>query len=114
LLFVTVTMAEPTPLPIPVGISLEDVEVTATGRHLLSGNWLDTPLRAASAVHGVLGGADVTTLAPNLALVRHGSDTFAVFSRPAGHTRSVAVWALLSTVGADRSIDPRSIDPTQW
>jgi nitrite reductase/ring-hydroxylating ferredoxin subunit len=109
LLFVNVTMTEPPPLPIAVTPAPDDLEVVATGLRLVPGNWLGTPPRAASAVVVALGGVGtkVTVVAPNLAMVRYGSDTFAAFSRPAGHTRSTVVWALLSPAGTIPHIDPR-------
>jgi hypothetical protein len=116
LLFVNVTMAVPPPLPIAEELALDEVEVVAIGRRLVSGSWLGTPLRAIAAVGEALGGADteVTAVGPNLALVRHGSDTVAVLSRPAGHTRSTLVWALLSPAGTGANIDPEWIDRIQW
>jgi hypothetical protein len=105
LLFVNVTMATPPPLPIADESHLDELEAVTIGQRLVSGNWLDTPPRAASAVAEALRDAEVTTIAPNLALVRHGHDTLAVLSRPAGHTRSTLVWALLSPAGAGPSID---------
>jgi hypothetical protein len=109
LLFVNLTMTEPPPLPIAVTPSPDDSEVVATGLRLVPGNWLGAPARAASAVVVALGGVGtkVTVVAPNLAMVRYGSDTFAAFSRPAGHTRSTVVWALLSPAGTIPLIDPR-------
>ena len=108
LLFVNVTMSEPPPLPVTDAPSLDGSEVVATGSRLVPGNWLETPMRAASAlvvaVDGNLG-TDVTEVAPNLAMVRYGSETFAAFSRPAGHTRSTIVWALLTRTGSTPRID---------
>jgi hypothetical protein len=110
LLFLNITMSEPPPLPIADESAMDDLQVVSTGQQLVSGNWLDTPPRAASALADALPGAEVSTIAPNLALVRHGSDTVAVMSRPAGHTRSTLVWALLSAAGAGCTIDPRLIE----
>ena len=71
----------------------------ATGQRLMPGNWLDTPTLAATAIAEFLGvagpGADAP--APNLAVVRDSSDTIVVFSRPAGHTRSTVVWAVIAS-----------------
>lgn len=108
LLFVNVTMTEPPPLPIAVTPSPDDSEVVATGLRLVPGNWLDTPLRAASAIAGTLDGdrTCVTAVAPNLALVHYGTATFVVLSRPAGHTRSTLVWALLHRTGTIPLLDP--------
>jgi hypothetical protein len=108
LLFVNVTMTEPPPLPIAQTPWLEDSELVATGLRLVPGNWLDTPLRAASAIAGTLDGdrACVTAVAPNLALVHYGTATFVVLSRPAGHTRSTLVWALLHRTGTIPLLDP--------
>jgi len=108
LLFVNVTMTEPPPLPIAVTPAPDDSEVVATGLRLVPGNWLDTPLRAASAIAGTLDGdrTCVTAVAPNLALVHYGTDTFVVLSRPAGHTRSTLVWALLHRTGTIPLLDP--------
>ncbi len=93
LLFVNITMAAAPPLPIGDGPCLDGTQVVATGQRLVAGNWLDTPQQAAPDIA-------VTTAAPNLAMVRRGSDTVAVWSRPAGQTRSTLAWALLSP--ADR------------
>ncbi|CAN5472501.1 hypothetical protein BH09ACT7_BH09ACT7_50080 [soil metagenome] len=110
LLFVNVTNNTPPPLAMPDEPPLDSVAVVATGKRLVAGNWLDTPLRAASAVTESLDGAEVTTVAPNLTLVRHGRDTVAILSRPAGHTRSTLVWALLSPAGAGPSLDPQLVE----
>ena len=118
LLFVNVTMTSPAPLSIPEGLSLDDVEVVASARRLTSGNWLGTPLRAVSVIVTALGlgGAtiDVSTVAPNLAVARLDSDVLVAISRPAGHTRSTVLWALLSRAATSPSIDPWSIDRIRW
>lgn len=112
LLFVNVTITAPPPLSIPDVAALNHAVVVATGQRLVAGNWLGTPPRAAAAVVAALGNADaeVTAVAPNLALVRHGCDTVAVLSRPAGHTRSTLVWALLSPAGTRPSIDAQLVE----
>ncbi|CAN5142177.1 hypothetical protein BH09ACT8_BH09ACT8_08410 [soil metagenome] len=99
LLFVNVTMSDPPPLAIPDPTSLAEDRVVATGRRPMSGNWLDTPIRAAAAIADFLGGADIDANAPaaNLALVRTASDTVAVLSRPAGRARSTVVWAVIAS-----------------
>ncbi|MCV7424742.1 hypothetical protein H7K45_29805 [Mycobacterium yunnanensis] len=118
LLFVNVTMSSPSPLSIPGGLSLDDMEVLASARRLTSGNWLDTPLRAVSAVVTALspGGTtiDVTTVAPNLAVARLGSDVLVAISRPAGYTRSTVLCGLLSRAATSTAIDPQSIDRLRW
>lgn len=108
LLFVNVTMGLPPPLPIAETPPLDDLQVVATGRQLVGGNWLDSPQRAASAFVASehLDGAEVLAVAPNLALVRYGTDTFVAFSRPAGHTRSTVVWAVLSPTDTAQTVDP--------
>jgi hypothetical protein len=99
LIFVNVTMTEPPPLPVEDPASLAENLVVATGQRLVSGNWLDTPTRSAVAIAESLGaaGPDADAPAPNLAVVRAGPDTIAVFSRPAGHTRSTVVWAVIAS-----------------
>ncbi|MET0704491.1 MAG: hypothetical protein ABWY93_32995, partial [Mycobacterium sp.] len=95
LLFVNVTMTTPPPLPdLP---ALDDLRATATGQRLVSGNWLDTPARAGAVI--APSGAEITAIAPNLALIRHHTETLALLSRPAGHTRSTLHWALLRPAG---------------
>jgi nitrite reductase/ring-hydroxylating ferredoxin subunit len=84
LLFVNVTLGEPPPLP--ELSSLTHRTVTASGSRLVPGNWTVTPTRMA---------AESVAAIPNLALTHGATATFAVFSRPAGHTRSTLVWALL-------------------
>ena len=115
LLFVNVTMAQPPPLSIPETPSLDDSNVVATGQQLVAGNWLDSPLRATSAFVEAMDnlggtGIDVTTVAPNLALVNYGTATFVALSRPAGHTRSTIVWAVLSPPDVSPALDPRRLD----
>ena len=119
LLFVNVTMTRPPPLPIAETPSPEGSTVVATGRQLVAGNWLGSPQKAAAAfVVSVKasGGPDidVTTVEPNLALARHGASTFVALSRPAGHTRSIVIWALLSPAGTDSSVDPRWMDHVRF
>ncbi|MET0897539.1 MAG: hypothetical protein ABWY45_06470 [Mycobacterium sp.] len=119
LLFVNVTMARPPSLPIAETPALDDSQVVATGRQVVAGNWLGSPLKAATAfaVSAKDTGSpdvDITTVAPNVALARYGTDTFVAFSRPAGHTRSTVIWALLSVAGTDSSIDPRRMDRVRF
>jgi hypothetical protein len=112
LLFVNVTMTEPPPLPVLDTPAFDGTEIVATGLGLVPGNWLETPLRAVAAVDGALCGPGtvVTVVAPNLGMVRDGPDTFVAFSRPAGHTRSTVVWALLSATPGNPRLDPRRLD----
>lgn len=112
LLFVNVTMSAPVPLPIADRPGLDGLVSVAGGSRPVSGSWLSTPQRSASAVAHALGagearatGAQVSEVPPNLALLRSGTDLFAVVSRPAGHTRSTLVWALLRPPGATAAID---------
>lgn len=108
LLFVNVTMTSPPPLPIAETPSLDHLCVVAIGERLVGGNWLDSPRRAASVFVAAehLDGTEILTVAPNVALVPYGTDTFVAFSRPAGHTRSVVVWAMLSPTNTAQTIDP--------
>jgi nitrite reductase/ring-hydroxylating ferredoxin subunit len=106
LLFVNVTVEDPAPLAIvethPPGTLVPE----AAGSQLVSGNWLTTPKRAVSAVAGTQAeDAEVTIVAPNLATIRSGMDTFAALSRPAGHTRSTVVWALHRRQGSGPTIN---------
>lgn len=111
LLFVNVTMTRPPPLPITETPPLEHSNVVASGKQLVGGNWLSSPQRAASAFIASLtesdrAGVDVTTVAPNLVLVRYDTATFVAISRPAGHTRSVMVWAVLGFSNIGPATDP--------
>lgn len=114
LLFVNVTTVRPPPLSTDLP-SLDDSTVVASGQQLVAGNWLDSPPRAARTVAMVLQDAGHpavtnTTIAPNVALSSCGTDIFVALSRPAGHTRSVLVWALLSPAGAGPAVDPQIIN----
>lgn len=104
LLFVNVTLEGPPPLPIECRIP--PGPQVAAGSQLVPGNWLTTPQRAASTVGAALGSlVEVSAVAPNLALVRAGPDTYAVLSHPAGPTRSTLVWALHRRPGSAPVLD---------
>jgi hypothetical protein len=107
LIFVNVTMSDPVQLPIAGNRTPDGLEAVTVGSHLVSGNWLSAPLRCASLVVDALGSVDtqVAEIAPNLAMVHCGTDVFAAMSRPAGHTRSTIVWALLRRPGSAAAID---------
>ncbi|MET0455152.1 MAG: hypothetical protein ABW137_25205 [Mycobacterium sp.] len=115
-MFVIVTMTDPPPLPIPADVNLDDGRVVAIGQLQAPANWLVSPMRAASLAAAGLAAdlgpscvdVDVTAVAPNVAVVRRGSATLAVLSRPSGSTRSALVWAL-STSDGPCAIDPRSV-----
>ena len=111
LLFVNDTMTRPPALPSTETPPLAHSKVVATGRQLVGGNWLISPQRAASSFISALTDSDgaaieVSTVAPNVALVRSETVTFVAVSRPAGHTRSVIVWAVFGATDADPVIDP--------
>ncbi|MET0899923.1 MAG: hypothetical protein ABWY45_18590, partial [Mycobacterium sp.] len=97
LVFVNVTMSAPVPLSIAGNRPPDGLAPVVMGSQLVSGNWLSTPQRSAAMLVEALGRADVqvTDVAPNLVMVQCGTDMFAAVSRPAGHTRSTLVWALL-------------------
>ncbi|WP_193045569.1 Rieske (2Fe-2S) protein [Mycolicibacterium baixiangningiae] len=108
LLFLNVTLEEPAPLPIADAVP--PGRVAAIGSQLLSGNWLTTPQRAASAIAGMLGAdAVLAAVAPNVAIVRSGTTAFTALSRPAGPTRSTVVWGLHSPSDGATTIDDRLI-----
>jgi hypothetical protein len=119
LLFVNITMVTPPPLPIADLPPLDGLQVVATGRQLVAGNWLGSPLRAASALAAAVKGSggpgfEISTVALNLVSARCGTDAFVAFSRPAGHTRSTVIWALLSTADAGPTIDPHQMDQVRF
>ena len=107
LLFVNVTMGEPVPLPIADTRAPDGLMSVAMGSHLVSGNWLSAPQQSTSVLLDALGatGTQVVTVAPNLAMVHCGTDVFAAVSRPAGHTRSTVMWALLRPSGGAAVLD---------
>ncbi|WP_199254093.1 Rieske (2Fe-2S) protein [Mycolicibacterium mengxianglii] len=116
LLFVNVTMDRPAPLPMAQTCVPDDLVALAAGSTVVSGGWLVTPQRVACAVADALGAgdADVDAPTPNLAVLRHGADTFVALSRPAGHTRSTVVWALLGPPGSTPGIDSQVITGRLW
>lgn len=98
LLFTNVTLAPVAPHPL-AGVPAPQ-PATGFGSAALSGNWLATPLRVATAAADAIGG-DVIAVAPNLMLIQHGCDrTLAVFSSPAGRNHSTVVWTHLGPAPA--------------
>lgn len=100
LLFVNVTLRRPGPLPIAAANVPDTLVTVGSGSRLEAGSWLTTPARVAAEVAAGLGhsGAEITVIAPNLAITQAGSDTVAALSRPAGQHRSTVVWAVLRDV----------------
>jgi nitrite reductase/ring-hydroxylating ferredoxin subunit len=103
LVFVNITLTAPDALSLPG--APPGGTLVADGSQLVSGNWLGSPVRAAVAVTAALGGGDVIAVSPNVVVIRDlsvsGADTFAIHSRPAGHTRSTVVWAVFGDQDTD-------------
>ncbi|AQA02097.1 hypothetical protein BVC93_06260 [Mycobacterium sp. MS1601] len=88
ILFLNITLGSPAPLP--VAAQPAPGPALRTGSSPVAGSWLVSAHREAALM-----GEPVSEVAPNVALARAGTTTFAVISRPAGPTRSTLLWAEL-------------------